>query len=543
MQQREQWAPRHRVRHFSDDANVPSIEADLPDGVHDIAINQFMHQELPLTPASDQKMHASCLALMRSSQANFIYFTQRYAIPRDPELWTPRHVCEWIHWVLREFNIEGMVDVRGYAAHSGSELIAMGSERFSKLSPSSFACDILWEHLMMLKNDCPPDMAAASHLSNHCRRATAVEGFGSGGGGDGGGDGGCDSSNGIYGGGGCSQQPVYATVPLRPSNSELYRACSEHLQQCEADYLSPTVPGMLATAAGHSASVSCSAPLQMEGWQQAQYGQSCSSSCDRVPPLDVKPIITEGGLPMISTYSPPSFYHAPLPESACSHAAAQHSLMLPQHQYRPDCMRPEEQHTYGTGAAVPGHSHWPVVASGCSQLTGGDEPGCRSVPDSATDSSWPAPYATSSAGSVGSSSPPCCDVAGMEDIKPIIHPGSSHSVAGSGPIQLWQFLLELLTDRTCQDIVCWTGADWEFKLLDPDEVARRWGARKNKPKMNYEKLSRGLRYYYDKNIIHKTPGKRYVYRFVCDLNRRLGHTPEDLFRICSLTPQADRDDD
>lgn len=44
--------------------------------------------------------------------------------------------------------------------------------------------------------------------------------------------------------------------------------------------------------------------------------------------------------------------------------------------------------------------------------------------------------------------------------------------------------------------------------VDPDEVARRWGRRKNKPKMNYEKLSRGLRYYYDKNIIEKTPGRR-----------------------------------
>ena len=54
------------------------------------------------------------------------------------------------------------------------------------------------------------------------------------------------------------------------------------------------------------------------------------------------------------------------------------------------------------------------------------------------------------------------------------------------------------------------------------QVARRWGTRKNKPKMNYEKLSRGLRYYYDKNIIHKTAGKRYVYRFVCDLQSLLG---------------------
>ena len=93
---------------------------------------------------------------------------------------------------------------------------------------------------------------------------------------------------------------------------------------------------------------------------------------------------------------------------------------------------------------------------------------------------------------------------------------------GSGPIQLWQFLLELLTDKKQQPYISWTGDGWEFKLTDPDEVARLWGLRKNKPKMNYEKLSRGLRYYYDKNIIHKTAGKRYVYRFVCDLQSLMG---------------------
>ncbi|XP_041636034.1 protein c-ets-1-B-like [Cheilinus undulatus] len=99
---------------------------------------------------------------------------------------------------------------------------------------------------------------------------------------------------------------------------------------------------------------------------------------------------------------------------------------------------------------------------------------------------------------------------------------------GSGPIQLWQFLLELLTDRTCQSCISWTGDGWEFKLTDPDEVALLWGRRKNKPKMNYEKLSRGLRYYYDKNIIRKTAGKRYVYRFVCNLQGLLGYEPGEL---------------
>ena len=43
---------------------------------------------------------------------------------------------------------------------------------------------------------------------------------------------------------------------------------------------------------------------------------------------------------------------------------------------------------------------------------------------------------------------------------------------GSGPIQLWQFLLELLTDKSCQSFISWTGDGWEFKLSDPDEVSR-----------------------------------------------------------------------
>ena len=40
-----------------------------------------------------------------------------------------------------------------------------------------------------------------------------------------------------------------------------------------------------------------------------------------------------------------------------------------------------------------------------------------------------------------------------------------------------------------------------------------WGIRKRKPHMNYDKLSRAIRYYYDKKIMHKVHGKRYVYKF------------------------------
>ncbi|KAG5676032.1 hypothetical protein PVAND_005887 [Polypedilum vanderplanki] len=85
--------------------------------------------------------------------------------------------------------------------------------------------------------------------------------------------------------------------------------------------------------------------------------------------------------------------------------------------------------------------------------------------------------------------------------------------SGSGQIQLWQFLLELLADSSNSDFIKWEGTAGEFKLIDPDEVARRWGVKKNKTNMNYDKLSRALRYYYDKSIMTKVHGKRYAYRF------------------------------
>ncbi|XP_062394641.1 fli-1 proto-oncogene, ETS transcription factor-related sequence isoform X3 [Sardina pilchardus] len=88
-----------------------------------------------------------------------------------------------------------------------------------------------------------------------------------------------------------------------------------------------------------------------------------------------------------------------------------------------------------------------------------------------------------------------------------------HKIVGSGQIQLWQFLLELLSDQNNATIITWEGNNGEFKMTDPDEVAKRWGERKSKPNMNYDKLSRALRYYYDKNIMTKVHGKRYAYKF------------------------------
>ncbi|XP_049811467.1 ETS translocation variant 4-like, partial [Schistocerca nitens] len=99
-----------------------------------------------------------------------------------------------------------------------------------------------------------------------------------------------------------------------------------------------------------------------------------------------------------------------------------------------------------------------------------------------------------------------------------------------GSLQLWQFLVALLDDPGNASCIAWTGRGMEFKLVEPEEVARRWGVQKNRPAMNYDKLSRSLRYYYEKGIMQKVAGERYVYKFVCD--------PEALFNMAPPSTSA-----
>ncbi|XP_044183052.1 LOW QUALITY PROTEIN: ETS domain-containing protein Elk-1-like [Acropora millepora] len=81
-------------------------------------------------------------------------------------------------------------------------------------------------------------------------------------------------------------------------------------------------------------------------------------------------------------------------------------------------------------------------------------------------------------------------------------------------VHLWEFLLELLAKESCSSLITWVRKErGEFQLKNPEEVARRWGLVKGKVGMNYAKLSRALRYYYQQEIIKKVPGQRLVYKF------------------------------
>ena len=65
-------------------------------------------------------------------------------------------------------------------------------------------------------------------------------------------------------------------------------------------------------------------------------------------------------------------------------------------------------------------------------------------------------------------------------------------------VTLWEFLLELLLDDKFTDLISWASSEGEFQFHKKEEVARLWGLRKKRKNMNYDKLSRALRYYYDK---------------------------------------------
>lgn len=87
---------------------------------------------------------------------------------------------------------------------------------------------------------------------------------------------------------------------------------------------------------------------------------------------------------------------------------------------------------------------------------------------------------------------------------------------GSTHIHLWQFLKELLASPHIHgSAIRWLDrSNGVFKIEDSVRVARLWGKRKNRPAMNYDKLSRSIRQYYKKGIMKKTErSQRLVYQF------------------------------
>ncbi|XP_017086830.2 DNA-binding protein D-ETS-4 isoform X1 [Drosophila bipectinata] len=92
----------------------------------------------------------------------------------------------------------------------------------------------------------------------------------------------------------------------------------------------------------------------------------------------------------------------------------------------------------------------------------------------------------------------------------------SRTGSGGSHIHLWQFLKELLgAPQVNGTAIRWIDrSKGIFKIEDSVRVAKLWGRRKNRPAMNYDKLSRSIRQYYKKGIMKKTErSQRLVYQF------------------------------
>ena len=88
--------------------------------------------------------------------------------------------------------------------------------------------------------------------------------------------------------------------------------------------------------------------------------------------------------------------------------------------------------------------------------------------------------------------------------------------SGSNGRLLWDFLQQLLNDpsQRYSHYIAWKNRDTGvFKITDPAGLARLWGIQKNHPSMNYDKMSRALRYYYRVNILRKVQGERHCYQY------------------------------
>ncbi|XP_037028262.1 ETS-like protein pointed isoform X2 [Bradysia coprophila] len=476
---------------------VPSL-SDLSDPENSLDVPTQMP---PLTPGTNKKM----IEVLKESFKSWEEAAQDRNITKDPKQWTEDHVVLWLDWAKGEFCLDSSVK-DSFSKMRGRDMIALGREEFLRIAPP-FTGDILWEHLEILQKDCEKSLENVPST--------------------------------VYGSTVCGPEiSDYLGHQRLASNQHDF---NEKSFSVPSGYNTPhdrnenSSPG--GQTGGHSPANLSYMPMAIQ-----RHSGAAQSIGYHIPNMKEEPNTGANNYPNMNAQQDDM--------SVRNYVLPHPGQIYDEQDYQPQDLPSQPPYVGNSPELYPGlmeqkytppyhkpysrgrfHDNYPEFPLSYEQNQ------YQQVPGNTTPSEW---------SSLSSHSefqhPAYVGAMGLE--KTMLGNYGGQGVpcfTGSGPIQLWQFLLELLMDKTCQGFISWTGDGWEFKLTDPDEVARRWGIRKNKPKMNYEKLSRGLRYYYDKNIIHKTAGKRYVYRFVCDLQNLIGLSPDELCAKYDL--KTDKKDD
>jgi hypothetical protein len=80
-------------------------------------------------------------------------------------------------------------------------------------------------------------------------------------------------------------------------------------------------------------------------------------------------------------------------------------------------------------------------------------------------------------------------------------------------VQLWEFVLRVLRNPLYSSIISWENQhEGIFHIHDPQALADLWGRHRNHEGMNYDKMSRAMRYYYRRGILEPVR-ERLTYKF------------------------------
>ncbi|XP_055324071.1 ETS-like protein pointed isoform X2 [Sitodiplosis mosellana] len=474
----------------------------------------------PLTPGTNKKL----AEVLKASFASWEKEAQNRNITKDPRHWSEEHVVCWLSWATKEFSLE-CVNIEAFSKMRGRDMVALGRDGFLAKAPP-FTGDILWEHLEILQKDCEKSL---ENVPTNVYESV------------------CGSEISDFLGNQRTTPNSQSYTNNKPFSSITNGFNAPHDRN---ENSSPSSAAMLAHPQQHQpvSQNSMSYNVQVNSAHKNISSSSTSTGAYSIQNMKEEPntgannyssAVNGNGpddMASFGLFTHPGPYEEPEYHSLSQDAQNQPPYLENSPEFYAGMLeqkynQPYHKNPFNSRGRF--HDNYPDYSTY-------DSPAFQTVPSSTTSSDhWNVQHSHNG----DFQHPVYMTTMGID--KTILggYPtaGGIQCFNGTGPIQLWQFLLELLMDKTCQNFISWTGEGWEFKLTDPDEVARRWGVRKNKPKMNYEKLSRGLRYYYDKNIIHKTAGKRYVYRFVCDLQNLIGCSPEEL--CAKLDVKTEKRDD
>ncbi|KAI8478313.1 hypothetical protein Bbelb_439630 [Branchiostoma belcheri] len=73
---------------------------------------------------------------------------RRLAVPSDPMMWSPEHVRQWLHWAIKEYNLQGVEPAR--FDMDGKELCRLQRDDFVRLT-NVHNGDVLFAHLLFLR--------------------------------------------------------------------------------------------------------------------------------------------------------------------------------------------------------------------------------------------------------------------------------------------------------------------------------------------------------------------------------------------------------